>query len=143
MAFSQVWVLRLGPILLGLEPKGLKEVLDIARLTPVPLTPPFLRGLMAHQGQVVPVFDLASFLKTAPAAANLAALVAFEGQVLAFSIDEVVGLVSNPAVRPGQAEPPFFSHVLEEGGRTILLLDIPALFAHLAQAMAPRTAIAN
>jgi len=61
ISIGKIWVLRLGNIFLGIEPKALKEVLEVTQPTPVPLAPPPLLGLLSNQGQIVPVFDPVSY----------------------------------------------------------------------------------
>jgi purine-binding chemotaxis protein CheW len=35
-----------------------REILEVGRMTPLPLTPPFVRGVMNLRGSVVPVIDM-------------------------------------------------------------------------------------
>jgi purine-binding chemotaxis protein CheW len=128
---GKTWVLRLGNLLLGVAPKALKEVLEVTQLTPVPLAPPSLLGLLSNQGRVVPVFDLSPLLQLPPIGSGLAALLEAQGQPIAFMIDEVVGLRSDlyNAVSPGQA--PLFSAVVKDGEQTIHLLNPSGLLEHL------------
>lgn len=43
-----------------------REILEVGRLTPVPQTPDFVRGVMNLRGAVVPVLDLSARLGLAP-----------------------------------------------------------------------------
>lgn len=129
---DKIWVLRLGSTFLGVEPKAFKEVLEVTQPTPIPLAPPPLLGLLSNQGKIVPVFDLSHTLQITPAGSGIAALLEFEGQPLAFMIDEVVGLRTNLSgawIAPSQD--PLFSAILEEDGKTVQILEVPNLFAHL------------
>lgn len=47
---------------------SVREILSVPRTTPVPLTPPFVHGVMNLRGAVVPVIDLGLRLGLAPAA---------------------------------------------------------------------------
>lgn len=135
-AISKVWVLRLGSTYLGVEPKAFKEVLEVTQPTPVPLAPAPLMGLLSNQGQIVPLFDLCHVLQITPSGSGIAALLEFEGQPLAFMIDEVVGLHTNLSgawVAPSQN--PLFSAVLEEDGKTVQILEVRTLFAKLSEQM--------
>ncbi|RIH84492.1 Chemotaxis protein CheW [Meiothermus luteus] len=137
-AFQSIWVLRLGEAFLGVEPKALKEVLEVDQLTPVPLVPRPLLGLFAYQGQVIPLFDLSQVLNATPARPGLAALVDAAGQPLAFWIDEVVGLIRILSeTRP--SETPVLSGLVEEEGRLIGLLDVGRLLTYLSQEVFPPT----
>jgi len=133
---DRIWVLRLGSIYLGVEPKALKEVLEIAQSTPVPLAPPPLLGLLSHQGQIVPLFDLSRVLQVPPADSTTAALLEVEGQSIAFMIDEVVGLrthLSGSWATPSQE--PLFSAVLQDSSQSIRVLNESRLLEYLATRM--------
>lgn len=43
----------------GVSILQIREILEFSRLTPVPLTPPWIRGVLNLRGSVVPVVDLA------------------------------------------------------------------------------------
>ncbi|MCS6984308.1 MAG: chemotaxis protein CheW [Leptospiraceae bacterium] len=47
---------------LGMASQYVREILEYRPLTPVPLTPPFLVGVMNLRGKIVPVFDLWALL---------------------------------------------------------------------------------
>ncbi len=49
---------------------AVREILEITRLTPVPQTPDFVRGVMNLRGAVVPVIDLAARCDAGPTAAG-------------------------------------------------------------------------
>lgn len=137
---DKIWVLRLGETLLGLEPKALKEVLEVTQLTPVPLAPPPLLGLLSHQGRIVPVFDLSQVLQVLPTGSGLAASLEVEGQLIAFTIDEVAGLRTNLSgtwVTPRPAS--LFSAVLQDGSQSIRVLNPKGLLEYLATPLQPGT----
>ena len=49
---------RVGTLLLGLDVAGVQEVIRYQRMTPVPLCPPAVRGLLNLRGQIVTAVDL-------------------------------------------------------------------------------------
>jgi purine-binding chemotaxis protein CheW len=55
---TQYCTFELGPLLLGVEARCVQEVLRAQPITPVPLAPGFIRGLMNLRGQIVLVIDL-------------------------------------------------------------------------------------
>ncbi len=55
---KQVLCLAVGPETYGIGIDLVREILEVGRLTPLPLTPPFVRGVMNLRGAVVPVIDL-------------------------------------------------------------------------------------
>lgn len=140
---DKIWVLKLGGIFLGVETQALKEVLEVTQLTPVPLAPPLLLGLLSNHGQIVPVFDLSQVLQVLPADSGLAALVEVKGQPFAFLVDEVAGLRTNlngSWVTPGQES--LFGAVLEDGSRSIRVLNPKRLLEYLAAQMSSTPAVA-
>jgi purine-binding chemotaxis protein CheW len=54
----QVLCLAVGRETYGIGIDMVREILEVTRLTPLPLTPPFVRGVMNLRGAVVPVIDL-------------------------------------------------------------------------------------
>ena len=55
---TQYCTFELGPLLLGVEARHVQEVLRAQPITPVPLAPDFVRGLMNLRGQIAIVIDL-------------------------------------------------------------------------------------
>jgi purine-binding chemotaxis protein CheW len=55
---KQYCTFELGPLLLGVEAHHVQEVLRVQPVTPVPLAPDFVRGLMNLRGQIALVIDL-------------------------------------------------------------------------------------
>jgi purine-binding chemotaxis protein CheW len=58
VASRQVLCLAVGRETYGIGIDMVREILEVTRLTPLPLTPPFVRGVMNLRGAVVPVIDL-------------------------------------------------------------------------------------
>lgn len=52
-------------VAIGIE--AVREILQLTRMTPLPRTPDFIRGVMNLRGAVVPVLDLAAWLGRLPA----------------------------------------------------------------------------
>ena len=50
----------LGPELYALDIRGVREIIQVGPMTPVPLMPGFVRGVINLRGSVVPVIDLAA-----------------------------------------------------------------------------------
>jgi purine-binding chemotaxis protein CheW len=55
---NQYCTFELGPLLLGVEANHVQEVLRAQPVTPVPLSPDYVRGLMNLRGQIALVVDL-------------------------------------------------------------------------------------
>lgn len=54
--------MAVGQEILAVPIDDVREILQVARLTPLPRTPAFVRGVMNLRGAVVPVIDLAARL---------------------------------------------------------------------------------
>ncbi len=55
---TQSLTFSLGEELYALDVGGVREVLEMTRITPLPRTPEYLRGVINVRGSVVPVVDL-------------------------------------------------------------------------------------
>jgi len=129
---SQVWVLRVGEQHVALTPRELKEVLEITQLTPVPLAPPMLLGLLSNQGKVIPLVDMGQMLGQASHAYFQAAVVQHNDQVVALAINEVVGISPWHVETFGQNMPGKYG--LETAllaGKTVVRLDLETLMQSL------------
>ncbi len=58
--------MTVGSDVLAVPISEVREILQVTRLTPLPRTPDFVRGVMNLRGSVVPVIDLAARLGRAP-----------------------------------------------------------------------------
>ncbi|MBL8327465.1 MAG: chemotaxis protein CheW [Rubrivivax sp.] len=58
--------MAVGPEVLAVPIEHVREILEVSRLTPLPRTPPFVRGVMNLRGAVVPVIDLSARLGLPP-----------------------------------------------------------------------------
>lgn len=54
--------MSVGPELLAVPIESVREILQVTRMTPLPRTPEFVRGVMNLRGSVVPVIDLSARL---------------------------------------------------------------------------------
>jgi len=71
------------------------EVVRLPPVTPLPGAPPFLLGVAAHRGEVLPVVDLARLMARGEARVHgrsRVAVVRMEGMVVALLADQVEGL---------------------------------------------------
>ena len=58
--------MAVGPEILAVPIEHVREILEVSRLTPLPRTPTFVRGVMNLRGAVVPVIDLSARLGLTP-----------------------------------------------------------------------------
>ncbi|MEY4763645.1 MAG: hypothetical protein RI907_318 [Pseudomonadota bacterium] len=67
VAGRQVLCLAVGQETYGIGIDMVREILEVGRLTPLPLTPSFVRGVMNLRGAVVPVIDIRARFGEPPA----------------------------------------------------------------------------
>jgi purine-binding chemotaxis protein CheW len=65
-SISSLLRMAVGTETLAVPIESVREILEVSRLTPLPRTPTFVRGVMNLRGAVVPVIDLAARLSLAP-----------------------------------------------------------------------------
>jgi purine-binding chemotaxis protein CheW len=117
---------------LGIDVLGVQEVLREQRLTPVPLAPGVVEGLINLRGQIVPALDLRQVLNLAPAAAgNRFSVVAHSPHgPVSLQVDEIGDVVELDAARleapPGNLDPAIgrlLRGVYQMKDRLLLVLD--------------------
>lgn len=115
----------------AIESDLVHEVVRTPPITPLPGAPPFLVGVAAHRGLVVPVVDLARLLgrgQTELGGRSRMAIGRADGMVVALLADEVVGLSRFPAralrsAPLGAEGAEFILGVIFEGG-SLNILDL-------------------
>ena len=132
---------------------AIKEIIEYANVTPVPMTPAYTRGVINLRGAVVPVLDLSvRFGRSASEVTKRTCIVIIEvgagraRQDIGIVVDAVNAVLDIPAT---EIEPPprFGMHVQAEfvqgmgkvGGKFVILLNVdqvlgPEEMAALAQA---------
>jgi purine-binding chemotaxis protein CheW len=63
---EQLCTFDVGPLFIGIEISRIQEILRQQPVTPVPLAPSMIMGLMSLRGQIVPVINLAERLGVTP-----------------------------------------------------------------------------
>ena len=63
---SSLLRMAVGGVAMAVPIDDVREILEVGRLTPLPRTPDFVRGVMNLRGAVVPVIDLAARVGMAP-----------------------------------------------------------------------------
>jgi purine-binding chemotaxis protein CheW len=115
---------RLGGESYGIESVHILEVLSLRQLTPVPMAPPVLLGIMNHRGRILPVLDLRHlFGLPGQAAADAGQIVAVEVEEIRFGF-RVEAVIGTMVVDAHALVPP--SQQMEEGGRRILTRGVTA-----------------
>ena len=131
----QVCAFSVADHLFALPLSQVQEVLSTPELTPVPLAPPAVRGLINLRGRIVTVFDLRRRLGLPPGGAEAMTVVlrARDGGVslLVDAVEDVVEASAQALEPPPRTLPPALREFLlgvrqggpDLGGRLLLVLD--------------------
>lgn len=137
--------MAVGDDILAVPIQDVREIIQISRMTPLPRTPAFVRGVMNLRGAVVPVIDLAARLGGAPTQlGRRSCIVVVEGRavggddapllIVGLQVDAVhevfdrsgdeVEAVPNLGTR---IAPAFLSGMTRAGGQVVGVLSLPAV----------------
>lgn len=134
---SQVLTFTLGDEVFGLDIATVREIIQYGPMTPVPLMPQFVRGVINLRGAVVPVIDLQARFGREPATVGKKTCIVIfdvargtERVELGLMVDAVSEVLEIPA---DQVEPPpdfgtavrrdFIRSMGKVNGRFVVLLD--------------------
>jgi purine-binding chemotaxis protein CheW len=132
---------RLGDLLVGIDVRQVQEVLRHDQMTPVPLAPAEVHGLINLRGQIVTAVDLRAQLGLPAGAELIATVVVRSGdEVFGLLFDEVGDVVAPP---PGDYEPipagvpervrEVVVGTCKLAGKLLLILDLERVVARLEQ----------
>ncbi len=123
----------------AVEASLVHEVVRLPPLTPLPGMPPFLLGVCAHRGEVLPVIDLARLLGRGESkihGRSRMAIARVDGMAVALLTDSVEGLTKLPAsliepapVGAAQSGAEFLAGVSSDPMGTFSVLDLHRLIA--------------
>lgn len=120
----------------GIDLLRLREIVRHRTATEVPRTPPFIRGVVAIRGEVMPQIDLARRLRLPEAASRPAArslIVPRGDESFALLVDRVRGVIRlgddqiEPAPRLFTGDGEFVAGIGRLGPRLVLLLDLDGI----------------
>jgi purine-binding chemotaxis protein CheW len=131
---SQYLTFRLAEEEYGVEILKVQEIKGYSAITPIPNTPPYLKGVMNLRGTIVPVVDLRSKFAMDEAEYNqftVIIVVKVGAKVMGLIVDAVSDVLNIPKVDI-QATPDFGSEVdarfingmAKAGDKLVVLLDI-------------------
>jgi purine-binding chemotaxis protein CheW len=135
---QQVLTFMLGGEVFAIGILAIKEIIEYGRITPVPMMPSTIRGVMNLRGAVVPVMDLAARFGRASAETGKRTCIviverrtAEEQQVIGVIVDavnavqEIAAADIEPAPGFGmRVAPQFIAGMGKVNGRFVILLDI-------------------
>ncbi len=127
---------RIGEQLCGVEAVGVQQVFRLRGLTPVPLAPPEIAGVMSLRGRIITAVRARTRLGLPPADESIAIGLEHDGDgygLLVDSVGEVIGLDAATVGSPPGILPERWSDavtgVSEHGGELLLILDAQKMLA--------------
>ena len=114
----------------ALPAADLREILETAHVSPAPMAPAAIEGVLNRLGRLYVVFDLGSLVGSALRARSRLLLFGHDTFAFAAWVDGVLGVADMEADRVAdEGEPvPFQRALLGYQGRRVPLLDAEALF---------------
>lgn len=123
---------RVGNEQYAIPVAGVREVITMAEVTPVPGAQPAVLGVRNLRGQILPVIDLAGLLRAArPEPAGLVMITECENQLTGLAIDEVSGVTELPTPDTDGESPLLSGSVLAEGD-LVGVVHLPGIVGALA-----------
>lgn len=135
---QEVLTFTIGDQNYGLDLLSVREIRAWTDVTPLPNTPPFVRGVINLRGAVVPIFDLRVRLGggvTQPTSANVVIVVEIGSESVGLLVDTVSDILAldASALQPVPAtaadeEHTFLSALATHEERMVALIDVNRLF---------------
>jgi len=99
---------KLGPERYAIESSFVREIIPLDDVTPLPCTPPFVRGLINLRGRILPVIDLKRFLGLPEAGiADLHRILVMDSPHMEFGLlADIVGGIRRIPLEDLQPPPP-------------------------------------
>lgn len=121
---------------LGVDAEYVVEILNNHTITPLPMTPDYIRGIFNMRGQIIPILDIRMKLGKPPANETLLVVISYDGTqvgVLVDSVEQMIEIADN-SIQPMPSKSPqrLVSGMctLPDGSGTMLILDCEQLLAH-------------
>lgn len=124
-----------GEEVFAIEVESLRAALPLRMVTPVPLAPPEVVGVMRHQGEILTVLSLASLLGVRGWKTDPAVILVVEharGELVALDCEQIpkpTGLPPQAVAVARGAESGPVAQVMRPGRPPVNLIDVPRLLA--------------
>lgn len=148
MALVQYLTFRLGDEEYGLEILKVQEIRAVSPITPVPNTPPSVKGVMNLRGTIIPVLDLRTRLgmtEIAHSRFTVIIVVLMGTRSVGLVVDSVCDVlaIAKADIEPaatfaGGQEVSFVAGLAHAAERLVVLLDLEAILRSDVEPVAPR-----
>lgn len=112
---------------------GVREIVRLADVDPLPGMKPPLVGVILLRGMPLPVWDMRPMAAEAGAAAGDCLVVEVDGDTVGIAVDEVVAVLQPDELthgdEPGRSLPSYVTAVHRRGDDPVLMVDLPRLLA--------------
>lgn len=122
----------------GVNIFDVKEIIAMMKTTPVPKTPPFIKGVMNLRGNIIPVVDMRvkfDMPEVEPQMYTAIVIITIEGKNIGFIVDKVEEVVnvdeeniSPPPEFGSSVDTRFIKNMAKQKGKVVMILDLVALF---------------
>lgn len=122
----------------GVNIFNVKEIIAMMKTTPVPKTPPFIKGVMNLRGNIIPVVDMRIKFDMPEVEAQMYTaiiIITIEGKNIGFIVDKVEEVVnvedeniSPPPEFGSNVDTKFIQSMAKQKNKVVMILDLVALF---------------
>ena len=120
----------------GVDAEYVVEILNNNVVTPLPMTPEYVRGIFNMRGQIIPVLDIRIKLGKPTADNQLMVVISYGGMQVGILVDSVDQMIEIPdsllLPMPSRSPQPLVSGMcsLPDGSGTMLILDCEQLLSN-------------
>ncbi len=122
----------------GVNIFDVKEIIAMMKTTPIPKTPPFIKGVMNLRGNIIPVVDMRikfDMPEIEPQMYTAIIIITIEGKNIGFIVDKVEEVVnvedeniSAPPEFGSSVDTRFIKSMAKQKNKVVMILDLVALF---------------
>lgn len=122
----------------GVNIFDVKEIIAMMKTTPIPKTPPFIKGVMNLRGNIIPVVDMRikfDMPEIEPQMHTAIIIITIEGKNIGFIVDKVEEVVnvedeniSAPPEFGSSVDTRFIKSMAKQKNKVVMILDLVALF---------------
>ena len=123
-------------LLFGAKAEYVVEIITNHTITPLPLVPSYIRGIINLRGQILPIVDIRLLLGRNSTDESCIIILNIEGTTVGILVDTVQRMVDIPRASilpaPGQDGQTMVSGMYSLGdGQTVLVFDCPQVLSHV------------